>query len=200
MALSCTMYNVDNTLKPFFNEILSLPQLRRCELHLSQNASNLPDFNSNLPISNSLRHFRLNASISSASLCHLVRFMPSLRILDVHLYRHNRDDWYCLSSLQMTKRACKAFIGSHLVLEDLVKSAPKLIYLYTDIEPYDNLFYRILCKQHNLDDCKISNIHMRMAWKKNPISHMLDIRSPVIIQGQKCLQDKGIVGQCVYDY
>ena len=194
------MFHVGSDTKPLFNEILRLTQLQTCELQLSRIPFNLPELNLNLPISLSVRHFHLNTSISSASLCHLLQFMSSLRILNVHLYRHDLEGWHCLSSPQMTKRACQSFILRHIYLDDLVKSASNHIYLYTDIEPYTHSSYQILYTEYNSDNSKLNNVHLRMIWKKNPISHMLEIESPVIIQGQKCQEDKWIVGQYAHEY
>lgn len=200
LAISCGMHHVGSAAEPLLREILKLPQLQTCELRLSRNPFNLPKFNSNLPISNSLRHFQLNTSIPSASLCHLVRFMPSLRILNVHLYRHDGEEWNCLSLSQMTERACRSFIASHLYLEDLAEAAPNLIYLYTNIEPYNKSSYEILSKGYKLDGPKVNDVHLRMTWKRNSISDVFHIMSPVIIQGQKCLEDKWIVGQYAHQY
>lgn len=140
LTISCGMFGADNTMVPLHAEILKLPRLRMCELRLSRDSFSLPNFNPELPISSSLRRFHIDAWIRSADLCHLVKFMPPLRFLNVYLYHHNVSSWNDLSLPQLTKMACLLLIGQHIDLENLVRVVLNLIHLYLHIEPYSGLY------------------------------------------------------------
>ena len=126
--------------------------------------------------------------------------MPSLRTLNVHLYRHRWEGWHFLSSPQMTQEQCRSFIVPHVYLEDLAKTAPHLIYVYIDIQPYSHPSYIRDFDKYTWDDSNMKNIRVRMTWKKNCISNTFDIISPIIIQGENRVKNNWIVGPTAHEH
>ncbi|UJR16969.1 hypothetical protein I4U23_003867 [Adineta vaga] len=200
LAVSCAMFNFNKSVEPLFNRIFQLPQLRICKIRLSRNVFYSSDSELNLAISTSLRRFHLDASIPSASIHRLVQCMPSLRALNVHLYRHDMDGWSEFSLPQITKRACTIFMGRHICFENLAKAAPNLVYLHTIIEPYSHLPYNDLVRECNMNIAKTTIVYVQMTWKRNSNSDMFDIIPPITIQGREHDNENWVFEQTPRDY
>lgn len=203
LGISCPMLNTGEPLEPLCTEIFKLPNLRSCELRLTRNAvisESTSHINTNLPISRSLTYFHLDASISRRRLKNLIQSMPSLRILTAYFYRHQYDAEIDCSTTHITSNACTSFIFQHIFLEDLAELAPDLMSIYIYIEPYTHCNRVPFIEEFIPLKFKRPKTNIRMIWKKNIISGMFNIISPIIFQGRE--NDKGywIVGQHARNY
>lgn len=190
----------DNAVQSFYSTILKLPQLTKFELRLSPNADTSPVVLPVLQINDSLRYLRINGWIQSAFLCHLVRFMPSLRFLNIYLYHHNVSSWNDLSLPRLTKTACISLIRQHIDLEQLTRTALNLKYSDIRIEPYPGLYTRDFFNANGLNSSEIDHVHIQMIWKKQAHSNRFDLITPVTVQGRKIFKDKQDIAWNLQEY
>ncbi len=199
LKISYAISSADPILESLYTEILKLPQLRMCELQLSRDWPFLPDLQANLPISSSLRRFHLDAAIPSTGLCHLVKFMPSLRFLNVYLYHHNRSSWNDLSFPALSKTRCLSLISQHIDLNRLVQAAPNLIYFHIHIEPYKGQYTREFFEANGFSSPYTKRVHIQMILEKNISSSLLQLLPSVIVQGQKFVEERIDEGQDLHE-